>query len=466
MGRLLIVSNRVQAARLEDGSGNQGGLSVALSAALRESGGIWFGWSGDIAEHFSGGMHFEKENGITTVTVDLEARDVEEYYSGYANCTLWPLFHYRLDLARYDRMFANGYERVNERFAQTLVPLIEEGDLVWVNDYHLIPLGDQIRRLGRSNRLGFFLHIPWPPMRLLLSLPSHRQLVELLLAYDVVGFQAEDWLESFHDYLRVQLGLEKDEKNQIAWNGRTIQLVVCPVGLDSEDFKTIVRSGAAKAAYHSMVQSRADRSMIIGVDRLDHSKGVKERFCAFERLLATYPRLHEQLFLLQISPIARDDLGHYREIRSELEALSGRINGAYASPHWVPIRYVNQSYDRATLAGMYRAARVGLVTPLRDGMNIVAKEYVAAQDPDNPGVLVLSRFAGAAAQLDEALLVNPYSSEEVSEACLQALSMSKSERLRRWRLLNDVIEAQDTSWWWRTFIGFLDDAPESPLVRS
>lgn len=466
MGRLIIVSNRVQPTRLDDGSGTQGGLAVALSAALRESGGIWFGWSGEITEHFTGGLHFEKENGITSVTVDLEPRDVEEYYSGYANCTLWPLFHYRLDLAHYDRAFANGYQRVNERLAETLMPLVEEGDLLWVNDYHLIPLGNQIRELGRRNRLGFFLHIPWPPMRLLLSLPSHRELVELLLAYDVIGFQAEDWLESFHDYLRVQFGVEKDAKNQIVWNGRAIQLVVCPVGLDSEDFRTIVRSEAATAAHHSMVKSRAGRTMIIGVDRLDHSKGVKERFCAFERLLATNPNLHEQLFLLQISPIARDDLGHYREIRSELEALSGHINGAYASPHWVPIRYVNQSFDRATLAGMYRAARVGLVTPLRDGMNIVAKEYVAAQDPDDPGVLVLSRFAGAAARLVEALLVNPYSSEEVSEACLQALSMSRPERQRRWKQLNDVIETEDAAWWWKTFIGFLEEAPASPPVRS
>ncbi|EQB00986.1 trehalose-6-phosphate synthase [Sphingobium indicum] len=459
MGRLIIVSNRVQPTNPDDGGGSQGGLSVALSAALRETGGIWFGWSGNVTEHFTGGIHFEKSGDITTAIVDLEAKDVEEYYSGYANCTIWPLFHYRLDLAHYDRAFANGYERVNQRLAETLIPLVEQDDLVWVNDYHLMPLGDHIRKLGRRNRLGFFLHIPWPPMRLLLSLPSHRQLVELLLAYDVVGFQADDWLQSFLDYLRVQFGLEMDEDGRVAWNGRTVQLVVCPVGLDAEEFKAISLSEAAQTVHQSMVKSAAGRTMIIGVDRLDHSKGVQERFQAYERLLSTHPELHEQIYLLQISPPSRDELGQYQEIRSGLEALSGHINGAYASPQWVPIRYVNQAYDRATLAGIYRAARVALVTPLRDGMNIVAKEYVAAQDSDDPGVLILSRFAGAAAQLTEALLVNPYSSEEVSEAIAQALAMPRPERQRRWQQLNDIVTSQDAGWWCKIFVSFLIESP-------
>ena len=446
MSRLIVVSNRVQPTSLHDGGGSQGGLSVALSAALREAGGIWFGWSGEVTEHYTGGMHFEKANGITTATVDLEPKDVEEYYSGYANCTLWPLFHYRLDLAHYDKAFENGYRRVNERFAETLIPLIERDDLIWVNDYHLIPLGNQLRAMGRRNRLGFFLHIPWPPMRLLVSLPSHRQLVEHLLAYDVIGFQAKDWLESFLDYLRDQFDLERDANGSVAWHGRTIRLIVCPVGLDAENFQTISRSETAQAVHSNMVKSAAGRSMLVGADRLDHSKGVQERFRAYERLLSTRPDLREKLFLLQISPPSRDELGHYQEIRSGLEALSGHINGAYATPQWVPIRYVNQSYDRATMAGMFRAARIGLVTPLRDGMNIVAKEFVASQDPDDPGVLILSRFAGAAAQFTEALLVNPYSCEEVSEAIIQALAMPLQERQRRWRRLNDTVWSQDAAW--------------------
>lgn len=451
MTRLIIVSNRVQATSA-DATANQGGLAVALSSALRRTNGIWFGWSGKETETFSGSIDLQKRDGVTTATIDLEPQDVDEYYNGYANRTLWPLFHYRVDMAEFERGFAGGYERVNARFADTIQPLIEAPDMVWVNDYHLIPLGRELRRRSCQNRIGFFLHIPWPPMRLLLTLPSHRELVESLFAYDVIGFQTDDWMQSFFDYVRGELELEVGDDGDITYAGRTIRAVVCPIGIDVSDFVPQAEGEVAASTCTAMMVSANDRAMIIGVDRLDYSKGLQERFLGYERLLASRPDLHEQIFLLQIAPPSRADVQSYQEIRAGLDALSGRINGEYASAEWVPIRYVNKGYSRDRLAGMYRAAKVGLVTPLRDGMNLVAKEYVAAQDPSDPGVLILSKFAGAAAQLKEAILVNPYSAEDVADALAQALDMPLEQRLARWRVLKNNVEKEDVLWWLRTFV--------------
>ena len=461
MSRLLVVSNRV-APPADDGPGNQGGLAVALSAGLRESQGIWFGWSGEQIDEFTGHINFRKSGGVTTATIDLEQQDIEEYYNGYANRTLWPLFHYRIDLAEFERGFAGGYERVNARFADTLLPLLAQEDLIWVNDYHLIPMGRELRDRGCANRLGFFLHIPWPPMRLLLSLPSHRELVESLFSYDLIGFHTRDWLDSFLDYVRTQLDAEIGEDDMIRYQGRTIKAVVCPIGIDTEDFIASANGETAQAMRDTMVASANGRAMIVGVDRLDYSKGLQERFLGYERLLAARPDLHEQIFLLQIAPPSRADVQSYQEIRATLDSLSGRINGEYATADWVPLRYVNKGYARDALAGMYRAARVGLVTPLRDGMNLVAKEYVAAQDPEDPGVLILSHFAGAAEQMKEALLVNPYSAEDLADAVAQALTMSRAERVRRWQALMAGVREQDVMWWLRNFVAALEgeEAPQ------
>jgi len=459
MSRLIIVSNRVQPPSGE-GGGNQGGLAVALSAALRESSGIWFGWSGETTEQFTGHINLQRSFGVTTATIDLEEQDVDEYYNGYANRTLWPLFHYRMDLAEFESGFAEGYERVNQRFAETLEPLIEAEDLVWIHDYHLFPLGQYLRDRGIANRMGFFLHIPWPPYRLLLSLPNHRQLVETLFAYDVVGFQTRDALDSFHDYVIQEMGGTIDDDGRVTVGGRSMLAIACPIGIDTENFVAASQSTAARYTYYRMRQSSAGRDMIIGVDRLDYSKGLEERFLGYERLLQTEENLHGEVFLLQIAPPSRGDVQSYQEIRASLDALSGRINGAFADVEWVPIRYVNRGYPRDRLAGIYRAAKVGLVTPLRDGMNLVAKEYIAAQDPEDPGVLILSRFAGAAEQLTQAVLINPYSAEDVAEAIKQALEMPLDERKARWRACMDNIEAEDVMWWRRRFAEALEAAAQ------
>ncbi len=453
MSRLIVISNRVQAPQPGTGGGAQGGLAVALNAALAAEDGIWFGWSGETSDNRE--LRFQTYGGVTSAVMDLSEQDVEEYYDGYANRTLWPLFHYRLDLTEFERDFQGGYERVNRVFGERIGPHVEPDDLIWVHDYHMIPLGWVLRQQGITNRIGFFLHIPWPPRRLLTALPDHRRMVEALFAYDVVGFQNEEWLDSFFNYVREEMGGTIDG-NSVTVGGRTICAISCPIGIEAKDFMAGAGGPVARSAQLAQLESAVGRSLIVGVDRLDYSKGLPERFAGYERFLQNHPDRRALVYLLQIAPPSRTAVQTYRDIRNTLEQMSGRINGAYADTDWVPIRYVNKGYPREVLAGIYRAARIGLVTPLRDGMNLVAKEYVAAQDPRDPGVLILSRFAGAAQQLAcGALMVNPYSAEDMADAIDKALRMPRAERIERWQRMVDNVVEEDVIWWRKRFIDAL-----------
>jgi trehalose 6-phosphate synthase len=311
--------------------------------------------------------------------------------------------------------------------------------------------------------MGFFLHIPWPPRRLLGTLPEASELVSTMFAYDVIGFHTQEWLDSFCDFATHDLGAKIDGTGNLAIGGRVIRLLTCPIGIDTAEFQSACQSERARDACRQMRDSANGRKLIVGVDRLDYSKGLEERFLGYERFLQEHPAMRKGVFLLQIAPPSREAVSSYRRIRQTLEQLSGRINGAYADIDWVPIRYVNQGYARDVLAGVYRAAQIGLVTPLRDGMNLVAKEYVAAQDPEDPGVLILSRFAGASDQLGDALLVNPLSAEEVSDAIASALIMPRGERVGRWRSMMDSVEREDVLWWRQRFVEALLD-PETSLT--
>jgi trehalose 6-phosphate synthase len=458
MSRLIVVSNRISrpAGR---GAAQTGGLAMALTAGLRAYNGLWFGWSGNTTPEFTGEITTTRSDGVTIATIDLEDIDVQEYYNGYANRTLWPVFHYRIDLAAYDRSFNQGYDRVNRRFAETIRPLIGTDDIVWIHDYHMIPMARELRRLGVKNRIGFFLHIPWPARQLVTTLPRHRQLVEALFDYDLIGFQTTEWLEAFEDYLVHEVSGSVLGGGVLEAFGKTVRAGAFPIGIDAEDFAVQVRSAAAARMYDRMAAQSVFRSMIVGVDRLDYSKGLDERFLGFELFLKDNPDFHGKVFLLQITPLSRDDVDTYQDIRTQLDTLSGRINAAFADTDWSPIRYVNRNYRRDELAGVYRAARVGLVTPLRDGMNLVAKEYVAAQNPEDPGVLILSRFAGAALQMKEALIVNPFSHEELSEALKRALTMDLNERKRRYEALFDGVRKDDVTAWRESFVKALEATP-------
>ncbi len=457
MGRLIVISNRVSHPEDEHGA-SVGGLSMALSAALREYSGIWFGWSGRTVDSFTGQISMQRGHDVTVATVDLEEQDRDEYYNGYANRTLWPLFHYRIDLSAYERSFGEGYARVNTRFAETVLPLLEPDDFIWVHDYHLIPMARELRRLGVRNRIGFFLHIPWPARRLFDTLPNHRELVQSLFDYDLVGFQSEDSLGAFQDYVVQAAGGTVVDETATAF-GRNVKLGAYPIGLDAEAFIEAAEGEVARGWRERMEASLNGRRMIVGVDRLDYSKGLEERFLAYEQYLNDTPNAHEQVFLLQIATPSRGEVAAYQEIRARLDGVSGRINGAFATVDWVPIRYANRSYRRDELAGIYRAAAVGLVTPLRDGMNLVAKEYVAAQDPSDPGVLILSRFAGAAEQMPEALIVNPFSREDVSDAIHRGLAMDRAERIRRWESLIEGVRTADVTAWRDAFVDALRSVP-------
>ena len=425
---------------------------MALSAALRKYDGLWFGWSGETVEHWTGEVKIEDRAGVTVGLVDLEPQDVDEYYNGYANKTLWPLFHHRIDLTQYERSYGEGYERVNRRFAEVLAPLIQPDDVIWIHDYHMIPLAMYLRRQGLTNRMGFFLHTPWPARQLLVTLPHHRRLVESLFHFDLVGFHTHEWCDLFVDYVVTERQGELFGHGGLECFGRRLQTGVFPIGIDVEGFLSARNSTLGTRTYDRMAASAAFRSMIVGVDRLDYSKGLEERLLGFEQFLQDNPSMRGEVFLLQVTPISRDDVDSYQDIRARLDAMAGRVNGAFADMDWQPIRYLNRTYRRDQLAGIYRAAKVGLVTPLRDGMNLVAKEYVCAQDPEDPGVLILSRFAGAAEQMGEALLVNPYSREELSEAINKALTMPLAERIRKWEALMKVVRDTDVSIWRDAFV--------------
>lgn len=460
-GRLIVVSNRVSAPK-DPAAGSAGGLAMALSAALRKYEGLWFGWSGETTEHWKPEAKFEDRGGVTVALVDLEAQDVEEYYNGYANKTLWPLFHHRVDLTAYERSFGEGYERTNARFAEVLAPLIRPDDLIWIHDYHMIPLARDLRRLGIRNRIGFFLHTPWPARQLLVTLPYHRRLVESMFDFDLLGFHTREWLDLFRDYVASEPGVDGRllPNDALEAFGKTVQTGVFPIGIDVEGFVEARDSALGLRTYDRMMASTAFRKLIVGVDRLDYSKGLEQRLLGYEQFLTDHPDKRSEVLLLQVTPISRDEVDAYQDIRGRLDALAGRINGEFAEMDWQPVRYLNRTYRRDQLAGIYRAARVGLVTPLRDGMNLVAKEYVAAQNPDDPGVLILSRFAGAAEQMGEALLVNPFSREELSDAINQALTMPLEERRRKWAALMQVVRDTDVALWRDTFVSSLVSVPK------
>ncbi|WP_061923239.1 alpha,alpha-trehalose-phosphate synthase (UDP-forming) [Altererythrobacter epoxidivorans] len=452
MERLVVISNRVAVPKARGAAGAQGGLAGALNSALKKYGGLWFGWSGQESDDRTGNINLQRNDGVTTATIDLSKRDVDEYYNGYANSTLWPLFHYRLDLTEYERETGKGYERVNERFAECVTPLIEEDDLVWVHDYHLLPLGERLRSRGLKNRIGFFLHIPWPPTRLFVSLPFHERLVRTMLEYDLIGFQTGEWLESFLHYCRKELGAEVDDATgTVTLEGRTTVARAYPIGIDWDHFQDQGNTGEARQAAQRLLSSTRRRIAMIGVDRLDYSKGLPERIDGIGRFFDQNPGRVRDLVYIQVAPPSREDVESYQKIRNLLEQKTGQINGARSEVDLVPIRYVNRGYSHAELYGFFNASKIGLVTPLRDGMNLVAKEYVAAQNPEDPGVLILSRFAGAAQQLGDAVLVNPHSPDDLSHAIRVALDMPLEERKARYEAMIGTIRDDNVQDWTRRF---------------
>lgn len=432
MSRLIIVSNRV--APISEGEPAAGGLAIGVYDALKETGGMWFGWSGEVIASGVPQIRIEEHGPVTFATIGLSRRDYDQYYRGFSNATLWPAFHYRADLIQFDRHEFEGYSRVNVWLAQQLVPLLRDDDVIWVHDYHLIPFARALRTAGVKNRIGFFLHIPFPAAQVLVNVPPHRELVEALCSFDLLGFQTDTDLRAFFEYVEYEAGGTVDRAAhpaRVDAFGRTLRAAAYPIGVYPDEIAVLAKAGENGRAVKSLAASLRGRQLVMSVDRLDYSKGLVERFRAFEKLLEHETSFRNRVSFLQIAPSTRADLRAYQDIRRQLEGESGRINGRFAELDWAPILYIHRQYERPVLAALYRLARVGYVTPLRDGMNLVAKEYVSAQDPDDPGVLVLSRFAGAACELTGALIVNPIDIGGMADALSRALSMPLAERRAR-----------------------------------
>ncbi len=451
MSRTVVVSNRVAKVTGRNVA-SQGGLAVAIVAALRKQGGLWFGWSGEVIEHGSGQVTSVQSGGVTTATVPLIQRDYEEYYNGFANRTLWPLFHLRLDLAEFENRYIASYDRANAYFANHLRPLLRHDDTIWVHDYHFISMAEQLRYAGCRNPIGFFLHVPWPPSVIFRTLPNHERIFRSLCNYDLIGFQTQEDVDTFCEYAVNIAGADIGGDGVIEAYGNHFKVAAFPIGIDTRAFAAFAKNAVDKRLSRSLIRSLGGKRLIIGVDRLDYSKGLVQRFNGYERFLADYPENRGKTVLMQIAPPSRTEVAEYQEIGRQVETVTGHLNGAYSEHDWTPARYINRGYDRRTLSGFYRVAKVGLVTPLKDGMNVVAKEFVAAQSSRDPGVLVLSHFAGAAKELESALLVNPYDAEALAENLQRAITMPLAERKERWTEMFRHLRRNDVSVWWQNYM--------------
>jgi trehalose 6-phosphate synthase len=457
--RLVVVSNRVA----DFGAKFQtGGLAVALGDALKASQGVWFGWSGDVADDaLATPPKVESISGLTVATIDLTPQEAEGYYYGYANRCLWPSLHYRLDLAQCNEEHNETYFNVSARFADALMPLVESDDLIWVHDYHLIPLAEELRGRGCTSAIGFFLHTPFPSPEIFAAIPGQKRLGNALMVYDVVGFQTCSDRDNFRRYVAASLDGEPLHGDRMAAQGETTTASVFPIGIDATAFRKLAEAESSKGPI--LPDLGEGMKTIIGVDRLDYTKGLPERLRAFEQLLEEFPEHRGKVRLVQIAPPTREILPVYQEIREDVERLVGRINGRFGDLRWTPVTYIHHGVPQDILTRLYREAAVGLVTPLRDGMNLVAKEYIAAQAPQDPGVLVLSRFAGAAEQLREALLINPHDINEMARALDRALTMPRQERWARHNRLWQRIETYDLANWRDSFIQSFAESDTDPV---
>lgn len=454
---LVVVSNRVSRASANEPM--TGGLAAALLPVVEKSGAIWVGSSGRVRDGAQKEPFAEIEalGAGALAMLDLPAAHYGGYYEGFANSALWPALHSRSDLIRTCQDDYQSYREVNQFFARALLRFRKPDTAFWIQDYHLLALGAELRALGVTHPLGFFLHTPWPTRDIFGGVPHHRELVEAMLAYDLIGFQTESDRDNFLSYADGDLGLDTMGGVVMSRYGAS-RCAVFPIGIDPAKFA----AHAAKAASHPDV-SRLRRSLngeklAIGVDRVDYSKGLVNRLEAFDRMLELQPQLKRTVSLLQIATLSRGTIEAYGDLQNQLAKLVSDINGRHGEVDWTPIRYLNKGFSQTVLAGLYRTAQVGVVTPLHDGMNLVAKEYVAAQNPVDPGVLVLSKYAGAANELDTALLVNPHDVDGMSRTIATALSMPLLERRMRWEAMMAKLRAGTIQDWFADFVDALQQA--------
>ncbi|HET9904811.1 MAG TPA: trehalose-6-phosphate synthase [Xanthobacteraceae bacterium] len=449
---VIVVSNRIALPQGQEPV--SGGLAAALLPAVKNSGAIWVGSSGREVE-FCGKdalAEIHPHGAGAIATVDMPAEHYQRFYEGFSNSVLWPALHSRMDLVRAAPADYASYREVNAFMARALLRFYRPDAAFWVHDYHFLLLAQNLRESGIARPIGFFLHTPFPSHTVFASVPQHRDLAAGMLCYDLIGFQTDDDAKNFAEYITREFELNVDESGIICHRGGTTRLASFPVGIDVAAFAEQAMKAAARPAIAHLRGSLQGRKLAIGVDRLDYSKGIPHRFQAIDRLFERHPPVRRTLSLLQIAVPTRDRIPAYQQLKAEIAALVGEINGRHADVDWTPIRYLNKSFPQDVLAGFYRSAQLGLVTPLQDGMNLVAKEYVAAQNPLDPGVLILSEFAGAAKQLDAALLVNPHDLDAVVDAIMRGLAMPIAERRQRWASMITRMEASALDAWFSDFV--------------
>jgi trehalose 6-phosphate synthase len=465
--RLIVVSNRLPVVVKKNVKNryelNQasGGLVTAMTPVLKRDGGVWIGWAGNYLEEnidIEELLEQEMENlNYRYRSVDISLNDYELYYKGFSNEVLWPLFH---NMSVYCNFAANYYEafkKVNQKFAQTIMGELIDNDFIWIHDYHLINTGKELRENGVKNKIAFFLHIPFPPAETFNRVPWRLEIIDAMLAYDLIGFQTEmdkkNFLEVIASLLKdAAIDQEELEIATIITQKGEHKVGVFPISIDYQEFFDQAKSEEVSIMTQEIKEGYHGQKIMLGIDRLDYSKGIPQRLKAYRRLLEKYPRLRTKIKLIQVMVPSREDIAKYADLKSEIEQLVGEINGKFSQPGWIPILYCYHSLKRTELLAYYRASDIALVTPLKDGMNLVAKEYCAA-NIDKDGVLILSEFAGASHQFkDDALLVNPFDEESVVDAIKEALSMKKREKKKRMENMQNIVREFDIYWWVDTFL--------------
>ncbi len=463
--RLVIVSNRLPVVmeRGEEGLNLRsalGGLVTALAPVLQRVGGTWIGWPGvectDEAELEHALGEHSLGAGYDLKAVSMSQAEVEGFYHGFCNEIVWPLFHDLQSRCNFVPEYWTTYLAVNWKYAEVVKRCIGPDDFIWVQDYHLMGLGRCLREWQVVNRVGFFLHVPFPPPDIFCKLPWRTEVLQELLHYDVVGFQTPRDLQNFLDCSRTLMpNVRRRKRRGTAWcecDGRTTAFGVFPIGIDAERFGRDAANESLTQRVQQLRRDMPDQQIVLGIDRLDYTKGIPDRLRAYHLALTRYPELHRKVSLLQVVVPSREDVPEYQELKGRIERLVAQINGEFTQPGWVPIHYVFRPLEWPELLAYYRTADVALVTPLKDGMNLVAKEYCACQ-VEGDGVLILSEFAGAAVQLKGgAILVNPYDLNRVADAIHHGVNLTRQERRRAIRRLRAIVRQQDVFWWVQRFL--------------
>jgi trehalose 6-phosphate synthase/phosphatase len=461
--RLVIISNRLPFSLEKSGSTyrirpGSGGLVTALAPVLRDRGGLWIGWPGtsrmgNIAKPVE---RASREVGYEMIPVQLSKGEVQSYYEGFSNEVIWPLFHDLQSLCNFEPDYWDTYKAINKRFANVIVKNTTAEDFIWVHDYHLMTVAEELRFLGINTKIGFYLHIPFPPLDIFLKLPWRSQILRALLQYDLIGFQTLRDRRNFIQCAKTLIGgvsiKGKGQVVKLEMGKRELRVGSFAISIDYNEFFSSAGSKEVADQAWYIHEHLPNLQIILGIDRLDYTKGIVHRIKAFRNALERYPELRRKVTLLQVVVPSRRNIPMYQDLKIEIDRLVSEVNGAFTTSGWVPIHYIYRSLSKTELLAYYRTAEIALITPLKDGMNLVAKEFCASNIEEN-GVLILSEFAGAVAQLQKgAIIVNPYDIEEVAAAIYKAYYMGEEERKRRMKKMRYQVKRQDIYWWVNSYL--------------